>query len=239
MLSWLAKYMVRIIAWNIRQGGGSRVNDQLAVLAEANPHIIVLSEFRNNANGTTIRSTLLRRGYLHQVVTGASQEVNSVLIASKFPCDSKLFPNSDKNFPHAIARADFAAFRLYGMYLPHKKKNRLLPFLCEEELDDDVPSIAIGDWNTGKNGIDQEGKSFWYSEYLNRLESRDYFDAFRAIHGPVKEYSWFSHGGNGYRYDHCYMSGCLRAILNDCSYLHAWREDGLSDHSPMVVELAS
>lgn len=230
--------MIEILAWNIRQGGGRRVNDQLAALQELNPHIIVLSEFRNNANGLSIRTTLLRRGYQFQIVTAANANVNSVLIASKFPCGSALFPDSDPNFPHAMIRGDFEAFRLYGVYLPHKKKHRLLEFLCADELDDSVPSIVIGDWNTGKNGIDQAGNSFWYSEYLKRLEDREYFDAFRQCHGDVREYSWFSHGGNGFRYDHCYMSECLAAVLHDCRYLHDWREEGLSDHSPMLVRLA-
>ena len=229
--------MIQILAWYIRQGGGRRVNDQLSLIHEQNPHILVLSEFRNNANGIAIRSSLLRRGYAFQIVSGATDNTNSVLIASKFPCGSALFPESDPNFPHAIVRGDFAAFRLYGVYLPHKKKHRLFDFLCDDELDDQIPSIVIGDWNTGKNGIDQAGNSFWYSEYLTKLEKRDYFDAFRERHGDVKEFSWYSHGGNGFRYDHCYMSDCLRAVLDDCHYLHQSREQGLSDHSPMVVTL--
>lgn len=231
--------MIQILAWNIRQGGGRRVTDQLALIHQQNPHIVVLSEFRNNANGITIRSSLLRHGYNFQIATGATDNTNSVLIASKFPCGSALFPESDPNFPHAIARGDFGAFRLYGVYLPHKKKHRLLDFLRNEELDDQIPSIVIGDWNTGKNGIDQAGNSFWYSEHLTHLETRDYFDAFRERQGDVREFSWYSHGGNGYRYDHCYMSGCLRSVLDDCYYVHSWREDGLSDHSPMIVTLTS
>lgn len=230
--------MIEILAWNIRQGGGRRVSDQLAAIQELNPHIVVLSEFRNNANGLSIRTTLMRRGYTFQIVAAANPNVNSVLIASKFPCGSALFPESDPNYPHAVVRGDFEAFRLYGVYLPHKKKHRLLEFLYAEELDDSVPSIVIGDWNTGKNGVDQAGNSFWYSEYLKRLEDRGYFDAFRKCHGDAREYSWFSHGGNGYRYDHCYMSECLSAVLRECRYLHEWREDGLSDHSPMLVSLA-
>ena len=229
--------MISILAWNIRQGGGTRVNDQLAALHDNNPHIIVLSEFRNNKNGLAIREKLLRRGYAFQIVSGADSKTNSVLVASKFPCGSALFADCDPNFPHAIVRSDFPAFRLYGLYLPHKKKHRLLDFLYSDELDDEVPSIVIGDWNTGINGVDQAGNSFWYSEYLTKLERRDYFDAFRAMHGETREYSWYSHQGNGYRYDHCYMSGCLRDFLAECSYLHEWRTEGLSDHSPMVVKL--
>ena len=148
-----------------------------------------------------------------------------------------MFPDSDVNFPHAIVRGDFDAFYLYGVYLPHKKKHRLFEFLCGEELEDDAPSVIIGDWNTGRNGIDQAGNSFWYSEYLDKLSKRGYVDAFRNIHGDVREFSWYSHQGNGYRYDHCYVSASLASVLNDCRYCHDLREEGLSDHSAMVLTL--
>ena len=231
--------MVSILSWNIRQGGGSRVAKILAAIFELDPSVIVLSEFRNNDKGVQIRTALLKRGFIHQVVSGAAKEINSVLIASKFPCGSGLFPDCDKNYPHSIVRADLDAFWLYGVYLPHKKKHRLFEFLLEQELADDEPAIVTGDWNTGKNGIDQVGNSFWYSEHLTTFEERGYFDAFRAVHGDVREYSWFSHQGNGFRYDHTYMHESLRSILKDCQFLHKWREAGLSDHSPMVIKLGT
>lgn len=224
-----------ILSWNIRQGGGSRTDGILAAIREEDPAILVLSEFRNNDRGLTLRTTLLQRGYTYQVASAARGETNSVLIASKFPSGSALFPDSDPSYPDAIVRADLPVCRLYGTYLPHKKKHRLFDFLLEDELDDDVPSIITGDFNSGKNRVDQEGDSFWYSDKLVALEERGYFDAFREIHGTATEYSWFSQQGNGYRYDHAYMHPLLKPILKDCAYLHDWREEGLSDHSPMKI----
>ena len=226
-----------ILSWNIRQGGGSRTDGILAALKQENPAILVLSEFRNNERGIALRSKLLQRGYAYHVASAAQGSTNSVLIASKFPCGSALFPDSDPVYPDAIVRADLPVCRLYGTYLPHKKKHRLFDFLLDEELDDEVPSIITGDFNSGKNGIDQAGNSFWYSDKLIALEERGYFDAFREIHGDATVYSWFSHQGNGYRYDHTYMHPLLRPILKDCRYLNQWREDGLSDHSPMKIVL--
>lgn len=229
--------MLSILSWNIRQGGGSRTGGILDALGGEDPSIVVLSEFRNNDKGLRIRTVLLKRGYKFQVASAASQDTNTVLIASKFPCGAGLFPESDSNFPDAVVRADLEAFYLYGLYLPHKKKHRLFEFLLDEELADDEPAIIIGDWNTGKNGVDQVGNSFWYTEHLETMEQLGYFDAFREINGGVREYSWFSHRGNGYRYDHAYMHASLRPILKECYFLHTWRENGLSDHSPMMVTL--
>lgn len=224
-----------ILSWNIRQGGGNRVEKILKAIRTEAPAILVLAEFRNNDRGVSIRSSLLEFGYVYQVASAARGSTNSVLIASKFPCGSALFPDSDPVYPDAIVRSDLPLCRLYGVYLPHKKKHRLFDFLLDEELDDKVPSIITGDFNSGKNGIDQEGNSFWYSEKLVSLEQRGYFDAFRAIHGDAKVYSWFSQQGNGYRYDHAYMHPLLRPILKDCCYLDEWREQGLSDHAPMKI----
>ena len=231
--------MISILAWNIRQGGGTRSAGILKKIREQNPTIVVLSEFRNNDNGCKLRIGLLQHGYLYQVASGASGNENTMLIASRAPCGSAVFPESDANYPHAIVRADFSAFRLYGLYLPHKKKHKLFQFLKEELATggngQSQSTIITGDWNTGKNGIDQAGNSFWYSEHLPILEKSGYVDAFRKLHGDAREYSWYSHQGNGYRYDHTYVDESLAKVLKECRYLHTWREEGLSDHSPMFT----
>lgn len=228
---------ISILAWNIRQGGGRRTEQILDGILRLSPTAVVLSEFRNNTSGSIIRERLASHGYHHQVAPDTPANVNTVLVASLVEGKPITFPDSDEEFAHSIARLDLPAFRLYGLYMPHKKKHNQFEFLVNEELDDEIPSMIAGDWNTGKNGIDQVGNSFWYSEYLTEIESRGYFDAFRAAKGDVKEYSWFSHQGNGFRYDHIYMHAALRTVLSDCYYVHELRNAGLSDHSAMIAEL--
>ena len=230
--------MLDILSWNIRQGGGSRRTEIIKRIRSLNPVILVLSEFRNNEAGLYLRSQLLRLGYNFQVNTSAAADKNTVLIASKLPCNTKIFPGSDENFPHAVAEAEFPAFRLFGLYLPHKKKHKLFPFLMDE-LAAEKPAILAGDFNTGKNYIDQKGDSFWYTSELKKLEESGYVDAFRHKHGDVKEYSWFSHGGNGYRYDHTYVHESILPIVKDCRYVHEVREVGESDHSVMILSLGN
>lgn len=229
--------MLKILSWNIRQGGGSRLFQIIAKIKSENADIIVLSEYRNGNTGTKLRSSLLSIGYRHQVVTGAKDGVNSVLIVSKFAAGSELYADADINYTHNIATAVFSAFKVMGVYLPHKKKNVLLPYINNLVKSDDSHYIVTGDYNTGKNHIDQVGKSFWYEEEIFKLEQNGYVDAFRYFHGNIKEYSWYSHQGNGYRYDHTYVDEALIPILKDCYYIHQWREVKLSDHSPMILEI--
>jgi len=228
--------MLKILSWNIRQGGGSRVSKICDALIQYGAQIVILSEFRNNKSGDLIRKYLLKAGYLYQTISGSTGNTNSVAIFSKLECEHLLFPSSDPEYPHNVIAARYKAFTVYGMYLPHKKKHVLFDFLLSE-IDKDDSCILAGDFNTGKNYIDQAGDSFWYTDKLLQLEENNYVDAYRQCHGDAKEYSWYSHQGNGYRYDHTYIHNAIIPIVQDCYYLHEWREDKLSDHSPMVLEL--
>ena len=230
--------MLKILSWNIRQGGGTRVNKIRKCIAEVKPHILALNEWRNNAAGMELRVALLRMGYIHQFVPPSTSE-NAVCIISKFPFNGLLCQEADSHFPNNIIIGQFDAFDLISVYLPHKKKHVLFDFLIDRIRKAERPSIIVGDYNTGHNGIDQKGSSFWYTDELEDLESLGMKDAFRHLHGSVKEYSWFSHQGNGYRYDHTYMSDVLTPFISRCEYLHPYREAGISDHAPMLLVLGN
>ena len=229
--------MIKILSWNIRQGGGSRILQIVKAIEAQAPAVLVLSEFRNNKSGIQIRISLLRLDYRYQVVTGAKPNDNSVLIASRYPCNSFLFPKADDNFTHNVVMAEFSAFYVLGVYLPHKKKHKLFDFLIEQVKAHTKPCIIVGDYNTGKNYIDQKGNSFWYTEDLEALENNGMVDAFRHLHGDMKDYSWYSHQGNGFRYDHSYVEEELLPLVQGCYYLHQHRETNISDHSPMMLEI--
>jgi len=228
--------MLKFLSWNILQGGGSRVVDIVKFISSQKPHIVVLSEFRNNDKGNYIRKQFLDLGFNFQAVSLTHSDTNSVLIASQIAFNSRLFLNTKLDFAHAAIAAEFDAFYLYGVYLPHKKKHKLFELLIDE-VATNKPALIMGDFNTGKNFIDQKGDSFWYTAQLLQLEKKGIADAFRYINGDATTYSWYSHQGNGYRYDHIYVSQELLPVVNACDYLHKAREQKLSDHSPMFLTL--
>jgi exodeoxyribonuclease III len=229
--------MFKILSWNIQQGGGSRTSMIINALANAQLDIIILSEFKNNAQGKIIQESLLKYGFSHQGTTDALSSDNTVFIASKYPCEFEKYSAADPLFTHNILTAKFAAFNIMGVYLPHKKKHSLLPFITNLVQKENTPFVIAGDYNSGKNYIDQKGDSFWYQSELIQLEKANYKDAFRLKNGDMEAYSWFSHQGNGFRYDHTYVHEDLIPIVKNCFYLHDWRKHKWSDHSPMVVEL--
>jgi len=230
--------MLRIISWNIRQGGGSRIPKIISAIRKIDAQIITLNEYRNSKSGARLRAELLNLGYRYQFVTHSRTSANSVIIASKIPCDSSLYPKSDTEFGGNILSVSFEVFDFYGVYFPHKKKHNLFNFLLEH-LPIQKPSIIAGDYNSGINAMDQKGNSFWYEDELKALNTIDYIDAFRLKNGTKKEYSWFSHKGNGYRYDHTYIHEDLSPVVSKCYYNHQVCQDGISDHSMMVLELSS
>ena len=73
------------------------------------------------------------------------------------------------------------------------------------------------------------------------LQELGYRDAYRALHGyGQSEPSWTwkriaGHNG-GWRIDHIFVSPQLRPTA--CWYHHAWRDDGLSDHSALEADLS-
>lgn len=78
--------------------------------------------------------------------------------------------------------------------------------------------------DTGQRWDDGERK------ILEGLAAFDLPDVFRAIHGyTVTEYSWYTRNKVGRRFDHIFASASFNP--RTCQYIHAWREQMLSDHS--------
>ena len=230
--------MLKILSWNIQQGGGSRKVSIAKACTRLNAQVLVLSEFRNNDNGAYLRQQFLQAGYRYQVFTAAHTEDNRVGIFSQIPYVlSQLYSGVDPAYDANIATVTFEAFTVCGMYLPHKKHHRLFDVLQDLTLID-LPCIMVGDFNSGINYMDQVGNSFWYEDEFKKLLRSGMVDAWRHLNGAeYKDYSWYSHQGNGYRYDHTLVSSSLVPIIKSCHYLHQWREEKLSDHSPMLLEL--
>ncbi len=72
---------------------------------------------------------------------------------------------------------------------------------------------------------------------IKGLEDCGFRDAFRALHGlEQREPSWvWQRSGGGYRLDHLIVSSEVEVPV--CGYLHGWRDEGLSDHSPLVAHI--
>src|SRR5437763_14717525 len=78
------RMILRLLAWNIRQGGGTRLARIIAAIAQHEADVLVISEYRGGESGERLRAALAAAGYAH--VTGATPPAggNGVLIAASF-----------------------------------------------------------------------------------------------------------------------------------------------------------
>jgi exodeoxyribonuclease III len=64
-------------------------------------------------------------------------------------------------------------------------------------------------------------------------------DAYRLRHPGEDEYSWVGRTGDGYRYDHAFVSRGLAGTVDGCAYVHGIRVGAgrWTDHSALTLGL--
>jgi len=229
---------VRLLAWNIRQGGGTRLGAIAEALARHDADVLVLSEYRGGDSGLRLVEALARLGYRHASVPIPPAGLNGVLVAARTRFHARGAVCADLPEPHKLVRADFSGFSLCGVYMPNLKAkipywDALLAALGEPG----VETLAIGDFNTCRAYLDEAGKFDATGYYMDRIEAIGFRDLWRHRYPEGREYSWYSHRGNGFRIDHAFLSPRLAASAGEVRYSHDERLAGLSDHSPMILDL--
>lgn len=230
--------MTTITTLNLRHGGGSRADKIIATLSTLTSDIIVLTEFRNNEYGETIKHALTKFGFTNFYQTNAIAKLNTVLIACRQPFQTEVFPEL-ANHSQRVVKISSDSFTLLGTYFPGKDdKKYVFDFLLKYINDHPNEKIIItGDINTGKHYLDENGATFFHSNYLDKFEQLGYIDAWRYIHGNKKEYTWYSNAGNGFRLDHFFVHGTLKSKIKNCFYNHETRINKVTDHSMMTIEI--
>src|SRR5882762_2966220 len=73
---------MRLLAWNIRQGGGSRLPRIADALKRQDADIVVLSEYRGGPSATRLCSALQALGYRHATTLVPPPSRNGVLVVA-------------------------------------------------------------------------------------------------------------------------------------------------------------
>ena len=232
---------MKILSWNIRQGGGSRIERIQTVIAAHNPEILVLSEFRNNLAGANLRQWLAHFGHQHQAVPETVEpRTNSVLVSSRLPFQKMVFPTLEFNM-HRCVGARFNRLTLLGLYFPVMEAKRpvfaFLKALPRQYLKKE--SLIIGDLNTGCRYWDEGRMDLSLVEEFGALIGCGWTDVRRMRHPTLREWSWVEPWGRhiGYRIDHALVSPPLLPEVQNVFYSHAERQSGISDHSALILTL--
>jgi exonuclease III len=232
---------VKIVSLNIRHGGGTRTARILSWLMAQAADAILLVEWRSNASGGTLKVALEKAGYLAHGET-RSPTANGMLVAAKKPLSTfRITP------PHAVSgemvATDLGGFRMLCGYFPQlDAKKSFFDLLLEQAAAVQTPLLVIGDLNTGRNDIDLEFGATKFScadQFAELTQQAGMADLWRRTNGAdAREWTWRSHK-NGFRIDHAFGN---RALISSfltirCWYDHSPREDGLTDHSGLIVDL--
>jgi exonuclease III len=235
---------LKLLTWNILHGGGTarRPDIVLALLAHA-PDVIVLTEFRGTQGGQ-IAAALADHGFLHQATTPTTGRANGILIASK----EAVVPRGEVSPPSwAVGRfldviLPERGLGVTGVHIPDDSRPgdkaefwQFLIALGRTRLDERW--VVLGDLNSGRPGIDEDGRTLGGAHLLGQFATLGYRDAWRDKNPDSLERSWYSHAGTGFRIDAAFVSPGLSDMVQTASFSHVEREQRMSDHSVLVVEL--
>ena len=212
-------------------------------LVEHGADVIVLSEYRTTIGGQ-IRGVLAEHGWTHQICTNPKAHKNGILVVSRLEIEacehSESAPSRRERWlEFRVPQVDL---RVAGVHIPdgggpNGKSYFWKDLLAVAREHKDERYAVIGDFNTGRHYVDEAGRTFTCTVQMGRLTSMGFRDAWRWVHPAGREYSWYSHTGNGFRIDHAFVSEGLGDRIESAWYSHSEREAGLSDHSPMVLTL--
>jgi len=230
----------KLLLLNIRHGGGKRCSALIDYFLEADADTIVLTEYRHNDCAQLLHEGLHQAGYIHSLAAVSKPRINGVAVFSKSAFEGTLHPRLGAYYRHRVLTAQFDGLLLCALYFPiHQEKARLFQFLLNKKLVwRKHPCLILGDFNTGLHYVDEPGKTFYCADRFAALESASLIDAWRSRQPDAREFTWYSHRGNGFRLDHAFASAACDQLIERCYYDHTTRTSGLSDHSAMFIEFS-
>jgi exonuclease III len=230
---------LRLLAWNIRQGGGSRLAAIVSAISRHEADVLVLSEYRGGDSAARLREALAGCGYPWQTKLAPDPGRNGVLLAARRRFRQLGALNPGLPEPYRIIGVELAGLRLFGVYMPNllAKVPYWQALIAGLSTDPEGASLAIGDFNTCRAYVDEPGAIDATAHFIDKIEAAGFCDLWRRRNPEGREFSWYSTRGNGFRIDHAFLSVAAAARTGEIRYSHAERLAGLSDHSPLLLDL--
>jgi exodeoxyribonuclease III len=231
---------VRIIALNIRHGGGKRIRKLVEYLAGFKPELVVLTEFRENSNAPIIEQAFRDVGLVFLAsARPRKHSQNSVCMLSSIPIIARTHPELGEANLHRVVSVDLNGFAVHGAYFPGKQeKASVFDFFLKQAASlKDKAQLIIGDLNTGLHLLDERGATFHCAAKFQAMTSEGYVDSWRSRNPGKREFSWYSHAGNGFRIDHAFATPLLDRRIRAIHYDHEPRQRAITDHSALHLEI--
>lgn len=240
---------MRILAWNIQHGGGTRLARIVEEVSAYDPDLIALTEYRGRP-GALLTAEFRARGWTFAETSRPSGNQNGIAVFSRLPIARRFRCPVHRDYRERwldidVPGAGFGIGVLHIMAAGSAKSHPLniakLQFwetvLSAAKRRADEPFLFIGDWNTGAHRLDEKGKTFVCAEHFLQLSACGWTDLWRYHNRDTTEWTWYSSFGNPFRLDHAFATAALSRRVTACRYSHREREARVSDHSIVIVDL--
>jgi len=237
-----------VINWNIRNPSLLRAVKQTNWLLKTDSDIIILTEIKISQGCTYIKDRLESFGY-SVVFPRPKADEYGVLVASRLRPTRTDFPEKiDCSFRARVVSVSLPVgtteLEIIAIYVPNERSEKKKHFLQSllialKNASPRLLRVFCGDFNVLEPGHVPFYPKFedWEYNFYTDLSKYQLKDAFRHLNPGAQEYSWVGRTGDGYRYDHCFVSHSLLPLITKCHYLHEPRTLKLSDHSAMFTEI--
>lgn len=231
--------------WNISNPSIERARQQVLWLRSQPFDILILTEAKNSTGCNYIEKYFKACGF-HVLFSKPEGDEYGTLIISRLPFERGVFSKHLKSPRVASIQLlkPFHDLEIVGIYVPNDKEKGKKLFMenLMISLKQECPRtsfIFCGDFNIIEPDHIPHYSKFesWEYDFYRNLKCFQLYDAFRILNPKAIEYSWVGHTGDGYRYDHCFVSKDLIPRINKCYYNHEPRNKRLSDHSCLVTTI--
>ncbi len=248
---------IRLLAFNAQHASPRRARLQAAWIAgQETADLVVLTEVGPGPGGHALIDALTGHGYTSVLAPEPAVPDYRAILASRSAALTAV-PSGIDVLPHrgpaATVTVAGQAIGLLGLYVPSRgpaeRRNqnkrafqqavtKALPHFLARFTG---PVIIAGDLNIVEPGHIPHHPVFgpWEYDFYRSFSDAGLADAYRTLHPHATEHSWLGRSGQGYRFDHAFLTTRHQSQISSCSYLHAPRHQGLTDHAAMTLTLST
>jgi len=246
---------LRLLVFNAQHSSADRARRQANWIAvDASADIAIVTEVGSGPGGDALVSALAGLGYRSVLAPlPPARDYRTILTCREATVTA--LPSGISVLPHRAPAASITAcgqqVGLLGLYVPSRgprgrrnEDKRAFQAAVSQALPGflarfDGPVIVAGDLNVVEPGHQPHYRVFgrWEYDFYRSFAAAGLADAYRARHSAGTDHSWYGHGGNGYRFDHAFITSQHATLIQDCGYLHEPRLQGLTDHAALIMTL--
>lgn len=244
--------LLRVLTFNVQHAAPDRARQQAAWIGrQPDADLVILTEVGFGPGGDALLTALAQHGYPHIYAPQPAAPGYRAAIASRHvPLEPS--PTHVDFLPHRAPTVDLSIngkrLRIVGLYVPSRgpkeRRNQdkrdfqisvteALPRLTKGF---EGPVVVTGDLNVVEPGHVPHYPVFgrWEYDFYRSFAEAGLTDAYRFLHPTTPGHSWFGRSGNGYRFDHTFLTAD-RLTLSACDYIHTPRVNRLTDHAALYL----